>query len=203
MRATNLAVLTGQLGRVPREVTGVPVRCPFGHPAVIESAPLFADGSPNPTLLYLTCPSLVKMISERESSGGVRSFRSLIERDASTCRFVALLAERYRARRAALAGAAAKGARLEAGIGGPEMPEQASCLHAYAAALLAAIHGAFATDGDSGPANGSVEQAGVSFEDLAGRLWERLFVPLEEAWCADRHCDRWTSERVSEEEGDS
>ena len=39
-------------------MTGIAVRCPFGRPAVIETSPTLA-GMPNPTLLYLTCPSAV------------------------------------------------------------------------------------------------------------------------------------------------
>jgi hypothetical protein len=45
----------------------------------------------------------------------------------------------YQHRRAGLA--LAGDPRPEAGIGGPEGPERASCLHAYAAALLAALSG--------------------------------------------------------------
>ena len=60
----------------------------------------------------------------------------------------------YRRRRAALAPAGDP--RPEAGIGGPEGPEKASCLHAYAAALLAALSGWF-------------DQAGAAAAAASGR----------------------------------
>ncbi|HYQ11662.1 MAG TPA: DUF501 domain-containing protein [Gaiellaceae bacterium] len=48
-----------QLGREPRTLHGVAVRCPFGAPAVTEQSPYAADGEPFPTTYYLTCRHLV------------------------------------------------------------------------------------------------------------------------------------------------
>jgi len=50
------AVIAAQLGRPPRGLLGVAHRCPCGLPDVAETAPRLPDGSPFPTLYYLTCP---------------------------------------------------------------------------------------------------------------------------------------------------
>ncbi len=62
------AIIAVQLGREPRDVSGVAARCPFGCPAVIETRPWLSGGAPNPTLLYLTCPVLVTAVSRLEAA---------------------------------------------------------------------------------------------------------------------------------------
>jgi exopolyphosphatase / guanosine-5'-triphosphate,3'-diphosphate pyrophosphatase len=179
------AVIDGELGRAARDLTGIAARCPFSYPAVIETAPVLTGGAPNPTLLYLTCPSLAAAISRVEESGGVRLFRSAC-RGKTECRDVLLeITKLYRERRRALArdhiGAAPLGARLGAGIGGPEGPEVASCLHAYAAALLAILSGWLTNETEG-------EHPLVA---RARRAWPRFLPPLESSWCTDGRCSRW------------
>ncbi len=168
LTARDRGVLTGQLGRPPRDVAGIACRCPFGYPAVIATGPLLA-GEPNPTLLYLTCPSVAKAVSRVESSGGVKRFREALRVDGDVRAPLDDLTRLYRARRERFGRAALKTAvagespaapagarpgapaaapaavrpavRPGAGIGGPESPEVASCLHAYAAAMLAVFSG--------------------------------------------------------------
>ena len=60
--ARDAAVIAAQLGRLPRGLLAVAHRCPCGLPDVAETAPRLPDGSPFPTLYYLTCP--------RASAGG-------------------------------------------------------------------------------------------------------------------------------------
>jgi hypothetical protein len=38
-----------QLGRTPRDVHAIAYRCPCGKPAVVETPPRLADGTPFPT----------------------------------------------------------------------------------------------------------------------------------------------------------
>ncbi len=52
----DLAVVGAQLGRTPRGTRAVAHRCPCGLPDVVETTPRLADGTPFPTLYYLTCP---------------------------------------------------------------------------------------------------------------------------------------------------
>jgi len=193
MGSDDITVIAGQLGRAPRDVTGVAVRCGFGFPVVIETAPVLADGSPNPTLLYLTCPALAATVSHIEAGGGVRTFRALCCDDPTFRHAVDEVTELYRARRAGLASRDEKGApgrrvgpRLEAGIGGPSVPERASCLHAYAAAFLAAKAGWLRREAESG-ANDLAENV--------ARMWVQVFPGIDEPWCADRRCARWTGRR--------
>jgi exopolyphosphatase/guanosine-5'-triphosphate,3'-diphosphate pyrophosphatase len=178
------AVIAGQLGRAPRDLTGVAVCCPFGLPAVVESSPVLSDGTPNPTLLYLTCPSLAAAISRAEEAGGVRELRQACQEDAGLRAVLDDVASAYRARRSELhrIAAAASGVdvRLDAGIGGPEDPRHASCLHAYAAALLAVMHGWLAPE--------RPQTVGA-----AKAAWARLLPPIEEGWCADSRCSKWVT----------
>ena len=168
-----------QLRRAPRDITAVAVRCPFGYPAVIETAPLLG-GAPNPTLLYLTCPTLAAAVSRAEAAGAVREFREWIGTDEQARRTLEEIAEWYKLRRTVLAGKQRADARLDAGIGGPEGPERASCLHAYAAALLAVMSGWL--QGGTGPTSDCFGPA--------QRIWARFLPPLGATWCSDGACAR-------------
>ena len=55
----DLAVVAAQLGRTPRGTRAVAHRCPCGLPDVVETTPRLPDGTPFPTLFYLTCPRAV------------------------------------------------------------------------------------------------------------------------------------------------
>jgi exopolyphosphatase/guanosine-5'-triphosphate,3'-diphosphate pyrophosphatase len=181
------AVITGELGRTPRDLTGVAVRCPFGYPAVTESAPVLSEGSPNPTLLYVTCPALDTVISRVESAGGVRELRSSCKQDPALRALLDEITNAYRSRRTVLHRESKTSSRLDprlgAGIGGPEDPEHASCLHAYAAAILSVMSGWLVPEKPESVA-------------AAKQAWGRFLPQVEEAWCTDRRCSKWlTSEK--------
>src|SRR5579862_2293058 len=67
--ARDAAVIAAQLGRPPRGLLGVAHRCPCGLPDVAETTPRLPDGSPFPTLYYLTCPRACAAVSRLEASG--------------------------------------------------------------------------------------------------------------------------------------
>lgn len=190
--AADRAVIARQLRREPHDLTGVAVRCPFGRPAVIETAPVLSGGEPNPTLLYLTCPTVVAAISGVEAAGGVRRLKAAVRADPHLREALSALTGAYRARRAELLEEAdlsrtRADPRLEAGIGGPRGPEVASCLHAYAAALLAVTSGWLSAPLGDDPE----ETTGGPAGDAGGpprELWDRVLSPLGEAWCADDRC---------------
>ena len=48
---------------------GVAHRCPCGLPDVVETAPRLPDGTPFPTLYYLTCPRAAAAVSRLEAAG--------------------------------------------------------------------------------------------------------------------------------------
>ena len=65
----DLDAVAQQLGREPRGVLEIAYRCPNGQPAVVKTAPKLPDGTPFPTLYYLTHPALTAAASRLESSG--------------------------------------------------------------------------------------------------------------------------------------
>ncbi|MDO3355975.1 DUF501 domain-containing protein, partial [Mycobacteroides abscessus] len=68
----DIAAVTAQLGRAPRGMLEVSYRCPNGEPAVVKTAPRLPDGTPFPTLYYLTHPALTAAASRLESGGLMR-----------------------------------------------------------------------------------------------------------------------------------
>jgi hypothetical protein len=133
LSAVDVAAVSAQLGRPPRDVDSVAHRCPCGLPDVVRTAPRLADGSPFPTLYYLTCPRAVSAIGTLEASGLMRRMGERISSDRS-------LATRMRvAHRAYLADRDQTAAVPEiADVSAGGMPDRVKCLHALAAHALAA-----------------------------------------------------------------
>ena len=71
-----------QLGRTPRDVHAIAYRCPCGKPAVVETPPRLADGTPFPTFYYATCPRLTAAISTLETTGLMGEMNERLETDA-------------------------------------------------------------------------------------------------------------------------
>jgi len=65
-----------QLGRPVRGKALVASRCPHGVVEVIASPPMLSDGTPFPTLFWLTCPLLHREVSSLESG----DFREVLRR---------------------------------------------------------------------------------------------------------------------------
>ena len=135
------SVVARQLGREPRTLRRVAVRCPFGAPAVTEQSPYGADGEPFPTTYYLTCRHLVAAVSRLEASGGVERWSEAARGEPTLAASLAAADEEQRCIRRELAGeetGADGGATLDFGIGGSR-PGGGSlkCLHAHVAFALA------------------------------------------------------------------
>nr|BAL55790.1 hypothetical conserved protein [uncultured Acetothermia bacterium]BAL55876.1 hypothetical conserved protein [uncultured Acetothermia bacterium]BAL57103.1 hypothetical conserved protein [uncultured Acetothermia bacterium]BAL58812.1 hypothetical conserved protein [Candidatus Acetothermum autotrophicum] len=82
---TDRAVIERQLGRPPRGLLNIEVRCPWGYPAVVRVAPLLRENDsvePFPTLFWLTCPILREQISRLEEHGVIAQLEAEIARDA-------------------------------------------------------------------------------------------------------------------------
>jgi uncharacterized protein len=73
--------VAAQLGRPPRAIRAVASRCPSGHPAVIQTSPRLDDGTPFPTLYYLTCPRLTSLTSRLEASGLMKEMTARLADD--------------------------------------------------------------------------------------------------------------------------
>ena len=65
----DLAAVAEQLGRPARGVLEIASRCPSGHPNVVKTEPRLPDGTPFPTLFYITCPRLAGAIGTLEAAG--------------------------------------------------------------------------------------------------------------------------------------
>lgn len=131
--AQDLVVISAQLGRPARGVVGIAARCAGGHPSVVRTAPRLADGTPFPTLYYLTCPAAVAAVSTLESQGVMRQMTDALGQDL-------VLADAYRA--AHLHYLAARGELGEvpeiASVSAGGMPTRVKCLHVLVAHSLAA-----------------------------------------------------------------
>jgi hypothetical protein len=124
------AVTEAQLGRPLRGHWTVARRCHLGMPMVVENHPRLEDGSPFPTLFWLTCPLLLKRASMLESTGAMAELNEVLGRDPFLRARVADAARRYRARRDAH-----EVIEDDALPGGG--PERIKCLHAHLAHELA------------------------------------------------------------------
>lgn len=128
----DLEVIETQLGRPPRGVAAVAWRCPCGRPGVITTVPRLDNGTPFPTVYYLTNPRYVAACSSLEASGLMAEMTQRLQQDEE-------LAARYlSAHEAYLADRAALGAVPEIeGISAGGMPTRVKCLHVLVGHALA------------------------------------------------------------------
>ena len=124
--------VAAQLGREPRGAQAVAHRCPCGLPDVVQTAPRLADGTPFPTLYYLTCPRATAAVSALESAGLMRQMSARLGSDPALAQRYREAHERYLVRRAAIAEVAEI---AEVSAGG--MPTRVKCLHVALAQSLA------------------------------------------------------------------
>ncbi len=122
-----------QLGREARDIVAIAARCICGNPIVVQTSPRLSDGTPFPTMYYLTLPAATAALSTLEA-GGVMV--TLQDRLAAEPEFAAAY---LRAHEAFLADRAKLGVVEEIeGISAGGMPTRVKCLHALAGHALAA-----------------------------------------------------------------
>ena len=130
------AAVTAQLGRQPRGLRAVAHRCPCGLPDVVETAPRLPDGTPFPTLYYLTCPRAAAAIGGLEAAGTMREMTERLADEQVKASYDRAHHD-YLARR----DAAATDAGVEPLPAGTQsaggMPDRVKCLHALVAHELA------------------------------------------------------------------
>jgi hypothetical protein len=126
----DLDAVARQLGRDPRGVLEIAYRCPNGEPGVIKTAPRLPDGTPFPTLYYLTHPMLTAAASRLESSGLMRDMTERLQRDPDLATAYRRAHDAYLAERDAVES-------LGTTFSGGGMPERVKCLHVVMAHSLA------------------------------------------------------------------
>ena len=137
LASSDQAAVTLQLGRAPRGARRVAHRCPCGLPDVIETAPRLPDGTPFPTLYYLTCPRACAAASRLEAGGVMREMAGRLATD-SGLRDGYLAAHRdYAARRDDVADAEGLEPLPAGAATAGGMPDRVKCLHALVAHELA------------------------------------------------------------------
>jgi uncharacterized protein len=127
-----LETVAAQLGRPPRGTRAVAHRCPCGLPDVVQTTPRLPDGTPFPTVYYLTCPRAVAACSRLESAGLMREMSARLAEDPELARRYTWAHEDYLARRQALAEVPEI-----AGVSAGGMPGRVKCLHVHLAHALA------------------------------------------------------------------
>ncbi|MFI9270624.1 DUF501 domain-containing protein [Kitasatospora sp. NPDC052896] len=127
----DLAAVAAQLGRVPRGTRAVAHRCPCGNPDVVETAPRLADGTPFPTLYYLTCPKAASLIGTLEADGVMKEQSARLAEDPELAAAYQKAHEDYIARRDAIE-------VLEGFPSAGGMPDRVKCLHVLVGHALAA-----------------------------------------------------------------
>ncbi|WP_441250565.1 DUF501 domain-containing protein [Kitasatospora sp. McL0602] len=128
---TDVAAIAAQLGRVPRGLRGVAHRCPCGNPDVVETAPRLPDGTPFPTLYYLTCPKAASLIGTLEAAGVMKDQTARLAEDPELADAYQKAHEDYIARRDAIE-------VLEGFPSAGGMPDRVKCLHVLVGHSLAA-----------------------------------------------------------------
>jgi hypothetical protein len=127
---TDREVIERQLGRPPRALRAVAHRCPCGLPTVVQTNPRLEDGTPFPTLYYLTSPRLTSLVSTLESSGAMLEMTERLQADEVLANAYQRAHDTYLAHRNAI-----EPLGTEVSAGG--MPGRVKCLHVHVAHSLA------------------------------------------------------------------
>lgn len=126
----DLATVSQQLGRTPRGVLDIAYRTPDGTPAVVTTAPRLEDGTPFPTLYYLTDPRLTVEASRLEVAHVMTWMTERLAQDADLASDYRAAHEHYLATRNAIED-------LGTDFSGGGMPDRVKCLHVLIAYALA------------------------------------------------------------------
>lgn len=158
--ARDIAVVSAQLGRPARGVIGIGARCVCGNPVVVVTAPRLDDGTPFPTLYYLTHPEATAEMSRLEVAQLMVTMQDALATDPELKAAYERAHERYLAERNSV-DEVPELANVTAG----GMPTRVKCLHALVGHALAA-----------GP---GVNPIGDEALELMGEFWDGPCHPEE------------------------
>lgn len=125
--------IEAQLGRKIRGAVDVAHRCECGKPDVVKTEPRLPDGTPFPTVFYMTCPKATAAIGTLEANYVMREMQERLGTDPELAAAYLKAHEHYLATREALG-------HVEEidGISAGGMPDRVKCLHVLAGHALAA-----------------------------------------------------------------
>lgn len=126
-----IRIVSRQLGRPARNVIGIAARCVCGNPTVVATKPRLDDGTPFPTLYYLSHPAATAAMSRLEAAGIMPELAELLTGDVADAYRRAH--EQYIADRDSI-----EVVDEIAGFSAGGMPNRVKCLHALAGHALAA-----------------------------------------------------------------
>lgn len=121
-------VVEVQIGRPLRAESEVVARCHLGLPVVVRVPPHLDDGTPFPTLYWLTCPLATTRIGRLEGAGGVKRMESKATADPEFAAGLEQAHASYAAERDELV-SEDDAPRPSGGVGGAA--DGVKCLHAH------------------------------------------------------------------------
>jgi hypothetical protein len=130
--AEDIQVVSAQLGRAARDIVAVAARCVCGNPVVVQTKPRLEDGTPFPTLYYLTAPAATAAVSTLEATGLMAKLQQLLSEDQDLAANYQAAHESYIQDRNLLGLVP----EIE-GISAGGMPTRVKCLHSLVAHSLA------------------------------------------------------------------
>ena len=129
----DLDAVRRQLGREPRGVAAIAHRCSCGDPDVVATEPRLPDGTPFPTVYYLTCPRAAGLIGTLEAGGTMREMQDRLASEPELAARYTAAHEAYLAERESI-----EHVEEIAGITAGGMPSRVKCLHVLVGHALAA-----------------------------------------------------------------
>ena len=121
-----------QIGRPARDIVAIAARCICGNPVVVQTKPRLEDGTPFPTLYYLTLPAATSAVSTLEATGLMVELQNRLSNEPELAAAYAAAHQSYLADRQRLGIVE----EIE-GISAGGMPHRVKCLHSLIAHSLA------------------------------------------------------------------
>jgi len=130
-RTSDIERVSEQLGRPARDIVGISARCTCGNPIVVMTSPRLEDGTPFPTLYYLTQPAATQAASRLEAEGKMVEYQQRLAEDDEAQQAYRLAHESFLRTRAEWGVVP----EIE-GISAGGMPTRVKCLHSLMAHSL-------------------------------------------------------------------
>jgi len=121
---TERKVIEAQIGRPVRGKVAVAARCRYGLPVVARTEPVLPDGTPFPTLYWLTCPAARVAVGRLEAAGWNAALSERVAAEPE------LAAAQRRAYRSYVEQRDALGGPLPGDPAAGGLPGRVKCLHA-------------------------------------------------------------------------